>query len=165
METSELTMKPLTTDAEWGLAARMKRDRDYAAVLEGPGDWTEPGLHALHEERWGAGEAEYQLKRLREDAGDGELLGWFSGGELVAMATARETTLIADEGPRLLIVSHLYVFGGEELARRVAGDLAEYADARGIEESDLTVPAEHGAAFAAVGFGARALTMRRRWRG
>lgn len=119
----------------------------------------------MHEERWGEGESEYQRKRLREEAQDGELRGWFSGDTLVAFATVRETNLLADEGPRLLIVGQLYISGGEEVARRVAKDLSILADERAAEETDLTVPAEHIEAFAAAGFEAKMVTLRRRWRG
>ena len=163
METTTLTYRPLATDAEWALAARIKCDLDYAAVIGGPGSWSEPEVHALYQERWGHGEADYQLKRLREDVADGELMGFYSGEDLVAFATMRETNLLADEGPRLLIVAQIYFLRGEtapDVARRIAG----IADARGIEETDLTIPEAHAEAFVAAGFQAKVRTMRRTFR-
>lgn len=163
MEPLTLTSRPLTTDDDWALAARWKRDRDYASIVAGIGSWSEPEIHALYQERWGEGEAAYQLKRLRDDAGDGELRGWFEGEELVAFLTLRETNLLADEGPRLLVVSNLYILR-PEAAAVVAADLASLADERGIEETDLTIPSHCLPEFQTAGFAPELVTVRRRWR-
>lgn len=163
METSALTSRVLTTAAEWDLAARLKRDYDYAELVDGVGNWTQPEIHALHQERWGEGEVEFQMGRLREEANGGELRGWFRRHELVGFATIRETNLLAGDGPRLLIVRQIYVLRADA-ARMIASDLAAIADARGIEESDLSIPAEHAAAFEAAGFAPKLVTARRRGR-
>ncbi len=162
MEIGTLTSRSLTTDAEWAFAARLKREKDYASVVAGIGPWSEPEVHALYQERWGEGEAEYQLGRLREESKGGELRGWFAGDEMVAFATLRQTNLLADEGPKLLIVSQLYVVRSD-MAIEVAMHLAALADERRIEESDLTLASEHLPAFETAGFAIRTVTMRRLW--
>ena len=159
-----ITSRPLATEAEWLLAARMKRDRDYAGIVDGDAPWSEPEVHAIYQETWGHGEADYQLKRLREatEGGTwGELRGWFEGDTLVAFAGLRETNLLTDEGPSLLIVNHLYLFGGDPLRTTVAGDLARIADARGVTESEATIDPRDLPAFDAAGFGQKIAVVRR----
>ncbi len=152
----------LCTHDEWNLAARLKRDCDYAALLSHSDPWAQTGIHGPYRETWGEDAVDHQMERLREEATGGELRGWFRGRQLVAFATIREASPLGEEGPRILVIRQLYILSGEGAADRVAQDLAGIADARGIRETDLTLPVAHLAAFAEAGFEPTAVTARRR---
>lgn len=157
-----LSSRQLCTHEEWNLAARLKRDCDFAAILSNSGLWEEPGIHGPYQERWGEDAVEHQLERLREEVIGGELRGWFRGRQLVAFATIQEAAPLGEDGPRILVVRQLYILSGEGVAHRVAEELSALASARGVVETDLTIPVEHVAAFADAGFEPTTVTARRR---
>ena len=157
-----LTSRRLSTHEEWNLAARLKRDCDYALILSNPGLWPQPEIHGPYQEHWGEDQVEHQMERLREEALGGELRGWFRGRQLVAFATIRDAKPFGEDGPCVLVVRQLYILSGDNVARRVAEDLAAIAEEKGIVQTDLTLPAEHIGVFAEAGFEPTTVTARRR---